>query len=350
MPPFGLELRDRAHWQQAIGQCAQCRDVVGHHRGADAKTQGEYPGNANDIGNQDHNPAIADVALEIAGHVVQLAQPAEALLHEYDMSGIRGDGRRAAQRNRDIGLFQCDRIIDAIADKADLAAFPLQFLDVIGLVCRQYLGKVAIHPELLGELAGRRLMVAGDDRDVLDAALTQAADDAADFGTYRRPQLECAAQLVVDGDHHHRVAFAVRLIERRLDLSGQRHTLRLREAAAADAHSMHAIETIGDADGDAVTDLELGRVGGWQAQPLLGCLLQDRQRNRVVELPLRRGREAQDLPWTKAVGANYPPDFGPIAGQGAGLVEQHRIDLRQQIERPPVLDQDAPLRAERQCR
>ena len=38
-------------------------------------------------------------------------------------------------------------------------------------------------------------------------------------------QLERAAQLVVDGDHHQRVAFAVRLVERRLDLSRQRHAL-----------------------------------------------------------------------------------------------------------------------------
>ena len=81
-----------------------------------------------------------------------------------------------------LAFFKCDRIIDAVADKADLAAFPLQFLDVVGLVGGQYLGEIAVHPELLGEPAGRRLVVARDDRDVLDAALAQALDDAADLG------------------------------------------------------------------------------------------------------------------------------------------------------------------------
>src|SRR4029077_11526938 len=216
----------------------------------------------------------------------------------------------------------CDRIIDAVADEADLAALLLQFLDVIGLVRRQYLGEVAIHPELLGEPAGRRLMVAGDDRDVLDAAITQAADDVADLGTYCRPQLERAAEPVIDGDHHHRMAFAVRLVECRFDLPRQRHALHLHEAAAADAHSMHAVDAIGDADGDAVADLVLGRIGGQQAQSPLRCLLEDRQRNRVVELPLRSRSEAQDLQWTKAIGANDATYFGPLPGQGAGLVEQ----------------------------
>src|ERR1700730_6688472 len=108
------------------------------------------------------------------------------------MRRVCSDRGRPAQSDRDIGLLQCDRIIDAVAAEAALAAFLLQFLDVISLVRRQYLGEVAIHPELLGELSGRRLVVAGDDRDVLDAALPHAADDAADLGTYCRPQLERA--------------------------------------------------------------------------------------------------------------------------------------------------------------
>ena len=75
-----------------------------------------------------------DIALEVAGDVSQLAQFAEALLHEYDLRGVGSNRGRPAQRNRDIGLLQCDRVIDAVANKADLAAFLLQFLDVSGLV------------------------------------------------------------------------------------------------------------------------------------------------------------------------------------------------------------------------
>src|SRR5215472_6882489 len=105
-------------------------------------------------------PAIADIALEIAGDILQLAQFAEALFHEHDMRRIGGDRSRPAQRDRYIGLLQRDRVIDAVADKTDLATFPLQLLDVVRLVGGQHLGEIAVHPELLGEPPGRRLMIA----------------------------------------------------------------------------------------------------------------------------------------------------------------------------------------------
>ena len=65
---------------------------------------------------------------------------------------------------------------------------------------------------------------------------------------------------------------------------------------------------------------------------------------------LRPRSEAEDLTRIETVGGNYPPNFRPLTGQCAGLVEQHCVDLPQQVERAPVLDQDALLRAERQCR
>ena len=43
-------------------------------------------------------------------------------------------------------------------------------------------------------------------------------------------------------------------------------------------------------------------------------------------------------------------DLGSLARQSAGLVEQHRVDFAQQVERAPVFDQNTLLRAERQCR
>jgi len=61
-----------------------------------------------------------DIALEVAGDVSQLAQFAEALLHEYDLRGVGSNRGRPTQRNRDIGPLQCDRVIDAVANKATL--------------------------------------------------------------------------------------------------------------------------------------------------------------------------------------------------------------------------------------
>ena len=69
------------------------------------------------------------------------------------------------------------------------------------------------------------------------------------------------------------------------------------------------------------------------------------------ELVLGRGGVAQDLQWHREpLHGDHPPDLGPLAGQRAGLVEQHRVDLVHQIERPAVLDEDTLLGAERQRR
>ena len=64
--------------------------------------------------------------------------------------------------------------------------------------------------------------------------------------------------------------------------------------------------------------------------------------------PLCRRSEAQDVQRIEAVGGNHPPDLRPLPRQCAGLVEQHRVDLAQQVERAPVFDQDTLLRTERE--
>jgi len=91
MPSLCFELGDAAHRQQAIGESQQCRDIVGQHRYPDAEAQGKHPGNAGEVGTEDRQPAVADIAFEVAGDVAQLAQLAEALFHEYDMRGVGGD-------------------------------------------------------------------------------------------------------------------------------------------------------------------------------------------------------------------------------------------------------------------
>jgi hypothetical protein len=61
--------------------------------------------------------------MKIAGDILQLEKFGQAILHEYDLCGIGCNARGAAQRNRDIGFFQRNRVIDAVANEADLS-FP----------------------------------------------------------------------------------------------------------------------------------------------------------------------------------------------------------------------------------
>src|SRR5271169_6171849 len=179
---------------------------------------------------------------------------------------------------------------------------------------------------------------------MFDAALSQSLDDATDLGPQGRPQLECAAELVIHCDHYHRVAFAMRLVERRFDLPRQRDILDLHEAAAADTHA-----TAIDANGDALADLILSSVVRRQSQALVSSFLEDRERDRVMKPPLRRGSEAQDLQRIEAVGGDHPTDLRPLPGQCPGLVEEDGVDLAEKVEGPAILDEDSLLRAQRQC-
>ena len=111
----------------------------------------------------------------------------QALLHEDDVRRVGGDRRGAAQRNRHVGLLQGDRVVDPVADEADLPPFLLQQFDVFGLVRREHVREVAVHPELLGQLARRAFVIARDDGEVLDAALAQPCDDVAGLRAGWRP-------------------------------------------------------------------------------------------------------------------------------------------------------------------
>ena len=90
----------------------------------------------------------------------------------------------------------------------------------------------------------------------------------------------------------------------------------------------------------------MSSVGG-RASPLLG-LVEDRQGDRVVELPLGRRGVPEDPLRTRAVGGDDPADLGPLAGQRAGLVEEDGVDLVHQLQRPAVLDEDALVGAQGQ--
>src|SRR6516225_1761202 len=130
-----------------------------------------------------------------------------------------------------------------------------------------------------------------------------------------------------------------------LDLSRQRNALHLHKPATADAYPASV-----DADCDAVADSVLRSIGGRKPDALLPSFLKDRERDRVMKPLLRGTGKAKYLQRIEAIGGDHPADLRTFAGQCAGLVEKDRIDLAQKVERPSILDEDALLRAQRQCR
>ena len=174
--------------------------------------------------------------------------------------------------------------------------------------------------------------------------LRRPCDDLADLGPDRRLQLDRPAELVVDADHDHRVAFAVRLVERLADLRRQLDPLHLHEPLAADADGVPL-----DVDGDPVADLVLGVVDRRQRRgPAPRPCGGSPGRSGGGTSARRRRRTGGSAPRVKPSRGDDPADLGPLAGQGAGLVEQDGVDLVHQLEGPAVLDQDALVGAEGQ--
>ena len=274
--------------------------------------------------------------MQVGGDVAQLAEVGQPLVEKHDVSGVGGDRRGAPQRDRDVGPLEGDRIVDAVADEADLAALGLEFADVVRLVGGQDLGEVPVHPEMLGQSPRGCVMVSGDDRDVLDAAGPEPGDDLDDLGPNRRLEFDPAAQAVVDGDKNHRVAERMSVLDRGRHIGWDLDAFHLDVPAASNPHQA-ALEPHGDAE----AHLELAVVDRRQVEPAVASLVEDRQGDRVVKLLLGGRGESQHgcgIPRPAGVDVSH---FRPFPSQRPCLVEQHGVDLVHQIERPAVLDQDS---------
>ena len=96
-----------------------------------------------------------------------------------------------------------------------------------------------------------------------------------------------------------------------------------------------------DVDRDPVADV-VPRVVD-RRQGLAGGLVgvEDRLGDRVGELGLGGGRVAENRLEVVAIAGDDPADFGSLAGERPGLVEEDRVDLVHQLDSPAVLDQDA---------
>ena len=172
------------------------------------------------------------------------------------------------------------------------------FVDVVGLVGGQDLGEVAVHPQRFGQLPRRGLMVARDDRDVLDPALAQPLDDLRGPRAGPRP----AARSPRPAGRRRRPSPSC----------GLRGAPRRAPRATSGGISIPSISMNrllptrivcpSTCDRDAVADLVLRVVGRRQLEAELLGLVQDRQRDRVMELRLGGGRELEDLLGREAVG------------------------------------------------
>src|SRR5262249_42876414 len=85
-----------------------------------------------------------------------------AAFHEHDIPGLDRNVGPGADGNAEIGLRECWRIIDAVADEGDTFAVLLQTFNLAGLVLRQYFGEEPIDVKLAGDSVCRRTIVASN--------------------------------------------------------------------------------------------------------------------------------------------------------------------------------------------
>ena len=185
-------------------------------------------------------------------------------------------------------------------------------------------------------------MVARDDRQVLDPPGTEPGDDLLHLGPDRRLQLQGAAELAVDADHHHRMAFEVRDFERLADLLRQLDPFHLHEPLAADPDGVPL-----DVDGDPVAHLVLGVVDLGSSRFLLLGLVEDGQGDRVVELPLGGGGELEDRSSRTRLAAMIRPTSGrsrvrvPVLSKRTVSISFISSRARPSLTRMPLLAQRA---------
>ena len=80
---------------------------------------------------------------------------------QREVGGLDGDVGAGADREAEVGLGERGRVVDAVADHRDDAAFALQAADHVRLVGGHDLGDDLVDADLGGDGASGRLVVAG---------------------------------------------------------------------------------------------------------------------------------------------------------------------------------------------
>ncbi|OPZ11896.1 MAG: hypothetical protein BWZ10_02146 [candidate division BRC1 bacterium ADurb.BinA364] len=124
-----------------------------------------------------------DHAQNAARDIYSFGQARWIVGHDDHVGRFHGDIRAdAAHRHADVGGGQRRRVVDAVAQHEDLAAFALKPLNRRDFVRRQQIGQRFLDAGLARHSLGGAGIVAGQHRHALDSGFAQSGDGAAGLG------------------------------------------------------------------------------------------------------------------------------------------------------------------------
>ena len=222
-------------------------------------------------------------------------------------------------------------VVDTVTDHGDLAPTGLDLLDLARLVLGAHSREVPIDPQFPGDRSRHSLSITGD-HDDLDTDPVQRFDSFARLRADLVGQLEPTDHGSVDQDvQDDRPVGPPTVGNLELRLLGERE-----QVGTSDLHLRAADPSLDTGRGRR---REVRRCGQCEVPLLRGA--DDGLGQGVLTVELGRGSQRQDLVGFEA-GDGLDRCHDRLATrQGAGLVEQHRIDGAHAFERQPVLDQQS---------
>ncbi len=224
------------------------------------------------------------------------------------------------------------RVVDAVANHADLQALPLQFLDLLGLLPWQDIGQDDVNAEHVRDAFGGAGIVTCEHRHA-NALLVQFGDRcdgcrARRIGDCNEPEQPTRACHMDDGAAFALERFGLVTERQKIDL------LLVHEAPVAKENRRSGDRGTGALAFDVQEVRDFGKL------QVLGSL-DDGNGQRVIRPLIHGSCDLQNLVGRNAGGGDNFDDLGLAHRERAGLVEDDHVELGRLLESSGILEQNA---------
>ena len=263
---------------------------------------------------------------------------AEIPFDQRDPGAFNGDIGAGPHGNTHIRRRQRRGVVDTIARHCDGAAFGLKARDKIVLVLGAETGVHFVDAQCRGDRLRRGLGIAGGHDDA-QAGVMQTANGLWRSVLDRVRNGHQPGQRPVDGNEHGRLAVGLKPVQTILHrLRRNREIAHQRRIAKGDARAIDGTDHPLARHGFEILRLRARGVTIFGAG-------HDSLSQGMFGAPLQRGGQAEQMRALDAVDRLHVSQAWATLGQGAGLVDDQHVDLREALQRLGVADQHAGMGA-----